>query len=169
MKVKIANCNIVEYEADALIYSTNQELFLGGGGVGAALIERHGFCVQDQVFEELKARDVVTASVGDVIETAMPGMPWKKIFHTVVSNEHYNTEPNVVSEVIKRCLARCEETAGVQLVAISALGCGYGDLSHTEFVQLIHRIAAEFDGASTLKEIIICCKNNNFYREMLNT
>ena len=47
MIVKIANCNIVDYVADALIYSTNKDLFMGGGGVGAAIVERYGYAIQD--------------------------------------------------------------------------------------------------------------------------
>ena len=89
------------------------------------------------------------------------------MFHTVVSNDDYNTSPSIVTEVFNKCLDACEQNGGVEVVAVSALGCGYGDLSHTEFVQLVNRVAQDYQ-AKTLKEIVICCKNNNFYQEMLS-
>ncbi len=48
---------------------------------------------------------------------------------------------------------------------MSALGCGWGDLSHSEFIDIVTEVA---DGISygELRELIVCCDNQKFYNQM---
>src|SRR4051794_37670469 len=124
MERLVINANIVEVEADALVYSTNTQLALTGG-VGAALMKKCGWGIQSDLQSCSPGTGRQMAEVGDVFETQSPDHPWKIIFHTVATDELYHTDPSTVSRILKRCVRRCAELGNIKSLITSPLGSGY--------------------------------------------
>lgn len=160
MRRLIRNANAIEVAGDALLYSTNTQLALTGG-VGAALLSRFGLGIQQGLS---RAANGKTVKVGALFETSVPGLPWRRIFHSIATDEHYHTEPNVVSGILSRCFARCGELGYSRLVT-SALGTGYGDLGLVEFVRILD-LALE-DAPACMKEICVVCLDRSEYEKLL--
>jgi O-acetyl-ADP-ribose deacetylase (regulator of RNase III) len=163
MNRKIVLDNIVKYNADALIYSTNVDLRLSGG-VGSALKNEYGQEIQDKLFYSIDITDRKIAEVGEVFECTIPSMPWKAVYHTVATNDLYETKSETVNSVLRYCLNDCLKKGGIHSVVTSALGCGWGDLSHSDFIDIITEITeSSFEG---ILDIIVCCDNQKFYNQM---
>ena len=105
MKRQLIRSNIVDVQADALIYSTNVQLLLTGG-VGATLLARYGQMIQDGLGA---AAGGATAEVGDVFETSLSGIPWRVVFHTIATDKVYSTRPEIVLAILRKCFRRCVE------------------------------------------------------------
>lgn len=144
MKRSIICRDIVELPSDALIYSTNVRLMLTGG-VGAAILKKFGIRVQIELQDQSLGSGRQMADVGEVLETRIPGSPWKRVFHTIATDEMYRTDPQVVRAILLRCLRRCAESADLRAITCSALGAGYGDLELTAFVAIADEVCSEFE------------------------
>ncbi len=163
MKRQLTNLNIVDVQADALVYSTNVQLLLTGG-VGAALVARFGMRIQDAL--EVAAGKP-TAQVGDVFETSLPGVPWKLVFHTIATDKLYCTRPDIVTSILRKCFRRCVELGSIRSLITSPLGCGYGDLDLAQFLQIANQISAEFD-KSTIETFAIVCRGKEHFGQLNN-
>ena len=143
MKIIELTEDIVNFEADVLVYSTNQNLNLSGG-VGACLVEKYGYSVQyllDKFIENTPDNEV---AVGSVFEGHTENMPWKKVFHTVATDLEYCTDTKIVSNIIREVLDICELDYSINSIVFSALGAGFGSLTYDEFILLINAILSEY-------------------------
>jgi O-acetyl-ADP-ribose deacetylase (regulator of RNase III) len=156
MKRQIICSDIVEVPSDALIYSTNVRLTLTGG-VGAALLKKFGFPVQIGLQNQSSSSGRHLAEVGDIIENKIAGGPWKKVFHTIATDEMYHTDPDVVRSILKRCFRRCAENGDVLSVTCSALGSGYGDLDLAVFATIAEETCRQFDSSVIESFSIVSC------------
>ena len=129
---------IEDIEADALVYSTNQNLRLTGG-VGASLFKRYGYPAQAILDKHLSNLNTDTVDVGSIFEGTIEGMPWKRVFHTVATDLNYETNPEIVRDIIKACLESCESDYSINSIAFSALGSGFGSLKYPEFVKILNK------------------------------
>ncbi len=163
MKRQLINSNIVEVPADALVYSTNVQLLLTGG-VGAALVDRFGIRIQDAL--EVAA-GIPTAQVGDVLETSLPGVPWKVIFHTIATDKLYYTRSEIVTSILRKCFLRGIELGSIRSLITSPLGCGYGDLDLAQFLHIADQLCAEFD-KSTIEMFAIVCRGKEHFGQLNN-
>ncbi len=151
-------------EADALIYSTNIDLRLSGG-VGAALLEKYGTEIQDKLFNTIDDTGRQIAKVGEVFECSISTMPWEIVFHTVATNNIYETKAETVRDILDYCLNICIENGNIKSVVTSALGCGWGDLSHSEFIDISNLVTKEIV-TDTIIDFTVCCDNQNFYKQL---
>ncbi len=129
--------NIELFQADALVYSTNQNLYLSGG-VGACLVKKYGHEVQEILDSYLREVDGEIVEVGTIVEGKLGAMPWKRVFHTVATDLNYDTNAAVVSKIIEEVLERCELDYSINSIVFSALGAGYGSLDYKKFVVLLN-------------------------------
>ncbi len=136
MKLIQLNSQIENVAADALVYSTNPYLRLTGG-VGASLLEKYGFAVQEILDQQLKNPGQDSVAIGSVFEGVVPGMPWKRVFHTVATDLAYMTNPKIVRRIVKICLAECEQDHSIGSVAFSAIGCGWGSMRYVDFISIL--------------------------------
>ena len=164
MKVRIELGDIIEQKVDAVIYSTNSD-FLLSGGVGKSLSEKYGEEVQHSLDRAIKNQIIGAESIGAVVNCTLSCMPWKLLLHTVVTNRNYVTDPDLVKQVLLKAIDFCDQTHGVYTIATSALGCGYGDLSHVQFIQILKTVAGLYE-QSDLKEIVVVCNSNEYYDQM---
>ena len=157
MIIKFQSGNIIEVESDALVYSTNLKLLMGGG-VGAALMEEYGYDIQKCLYDAFDNSESENTKLGDIFDCKIDSMPWQKVLHTIATDEEYVTSTETVEKIIRGSLSICELTHGVSRISMSALGCGYGDLRHDQFVKILKSVSAEFAGTD-LEEIIVVCDN----------
>lgn len=140
MKRFIQCADIVKVPADAMIYSTNMRLTLTGG-VGAALLREFGIGVQIALQSQSPASGRQQAEVGDVLQVPVATGRWKRVFHTIATDELYCTKASTVQSILRRCLQQCVDAKDVRTITCSALGCGYGDLDIVEFSPSLMRCA----------------------------
>ena len=161
MKRQLIRLNIVDVQADALIYSTNVQLLLTGG-VGAALMTRFGPRIQDALGA---AAGRPTAEVGEVFETSLSGIPWKTIFHTVATDKLYYTRPEIVLAILRKCFRRCVELQTIKSIITSPLGCGYGDLDVGQFLRIAAEVCAELE-KSAIENFAIVCRSDEYFEHL---
>jgi O-acetyl-ADP-ribose deacetylase (regulator of RNase III) len=144
MKRLIKCADIVKVPADAMIYSTNMRLALTGG-VGAALLREFGFAVQIALQSQSPASGQQQADVGDIFQMPVAAGPWKRLFHTIATDDLYCTKAPTVRSILHRCLQACVDATDVRTITCSALGCGYGDLDISDFLSIADEVCNEFD------------------------
>ncbi len=163
MKRQLIRSNIIDIEADALIYSTNARLALTGG-VGAALLEKFGLVLQNELLCCSSGTGRQMAEVGDVFETRLPGMPWKCIFHTIATDDLYHTRPETVLAILRKCFRRCVELQAINSIITSPLGAGYGDLELDRFVKIADQVCTEYDKSQVQTFAVVCRDQDEFER-----
>lgn len=132
MNARIQKTDVLDVNADALIYSTNVMLNCSGG-VGACLVNRYGGHVQNELYQLLQDRNIKHAERGVIFQHVSAGMPYKKVFHTLPCDGFYETSAEIISDILHRCLSECVATPDISSVSLSALATGYGHLKYEEF------------------------------------
>jgi len=130
--------DIVDTVADAIVFSTDEHLFLSGGA-GASLLGKHGKPLQQAMDRALAASGAKIAHRGSIFEIE-PAETWGRMFAVVAANGFYETSREDTAEALQRVLHRCAEIEGVKTVAITALGTGYGNMEIEDFVTLFCQI-----------------------------
>ncbi|AJQ95739.1 macro domain-containing protein [Gynuella sunshinyii] len=154
MELVEINANIESFEADALVYSTNQYLHLSGG-VGQALVKKYGVEVQNILDRYLRVKNIDEVEVGTIVESVSDNMPWKRVFHTVATDKEYETQKSVVEKIIRYVLETCEVDFSISSVAFSALGSGFGSLTYEEFMKIMRRELVRYQLSSAFKVYVV--------------
>lgn len=127
--------DVVDVRPDALIFSTNEHLFLSGGA-GASLLGVHGRPLQDAMDHALASSGRKVAERGSIFEIA-PAATWPfRLFAVVAANGFYETCEQDTRRAVENVLARCSELPELQKVTITALGTGYGNMEIEDFVSI---------------------------------
>lgn len=127
--------DVVDARPDALIFSTNEHLFLSGGA-GASLLGVHGRPLQAAMDHALASSGRKVAERGSVFEIA-PAATWPfRLFAVVAANGFYETWEPDTRRAVEQVLARCSELPEIKHVAITALGTGYGNMEIEDFVSI---------------------------------
>lgn len=127
--------DVVDASPDALVFSTNEHLFLSGGA-GASLLGVHGSVLQQAMDRSLAASGRKVAERGSVFEIA-PAATWPfRLFAVVAANGFYETSEQDTRRALDRVLSRCEELPEIKNVTITALGTGYGNMEIEDFVSI---------------------------------
>lgn len=152
MAVKvIRQGDIVDAVADAIVFSTNEHLFLSGGA-GASLLGKHGDSLQKAMHRVLAATGRKVAMRGEIFEIE-PQEAWGRMFAVVAANGFYETSREDTTRAIARVLARCAEIPGLRSIAMTALGTGYGNMEIEDFVEIF--CAAELPASVGKLELLI--------------
>jgi len=127
--------DVVDASPDALIFSTNENLFLSGGA-GASLLGVHGRPLQDAMDRALVSSGRKVAERGSVFEIE-PAATWPfRLFAVVAANGFYETSGKDTRRALDQVLSRCSELPEIRNVAITALGTGYGNMEIEDFVSI---------------------------------
>lgn len=159
----VKQSDITTEPADALIYSINV-LLNCSGGVGSTLMARYGVHVQTELHARLTDIGRKFAARGDVFQFVPQGMPYQAVFHTVPCDAWYETTPEIIESILRRCLDACLEIGTVGSVAMSALATGYGHLAFEEFFRIADRVLHDthFD---SIESIMICVDDESRFRD----
>jgi O-acetyl-ADP-ribose deacetylase (regulator of RNase III) len=134
-KRRIRQGDIVDAIADAIVFSTNEHLFLSGGA-GASLLGVHGDPLQKAMQRALAATGAKMAARGSVFEIA-PAETWGcRFFAVVAANGFYETSREDTRQALENVLGRCAEIPGIASVVTTALGTGYGNMEIEDFVEI---------------------------------
>ncbi len=135
MRWLIHHGDLLDVPADVLVCSANVYLTLSGG-VGGAYLLRHGPAMQDELNRHLAGRGIRHVSPGDVIETPACGGPYRSVLHAVAVDAFYGTSPEVVAAALTESLRRAA-ALDARVVALAALGCGYGRMTMADFARAL--------------------------------
>jgi O-acetyl-ADP-ribose deacetylase (regulator of RNase III) len=130
--------DIVEAAADAIVFSTNEHLFLSGGA-GASLLGKHGKGLQEAMHRALAAKGIKVAPRGSVFEIE-PAETWGRMFAVVAANGFYETSREDTEAALKKVLKLCALQESVKSVTVTALGTGYGNMEIEDFVEIFCRV-----------------------------
>jgi O-acetyl-ADP-ribose deacetylase (regulator of RNase III) len=164
IEIQIAYGDITESDVDAVIYSTNPNLLLSGG-VGKALVTKFGQEIQERLAESAAIDLRNESRLGAVVSCKVASMPWRLLLHTVVTDDTYTTDPDIVRSALIRSLDICDQSYGVHSIAVSALGCGYGDLPHSKFMDIL-KVVVEQYAHSDLRRITVVCNNHKYIEQL---
>jgi O-acetyl-ADP-ribose deacetylase (regulator of RNase III) len=151
--------DIVDAVADAIVFSTNEHLFLSGGA-GASLLGKHGKPLQETMHRALAKRGIKVAPRGSVFEIE-PAETWGRMFAVVAANGFYETSREDTEVALKETLQRCSEIEDVKTVAITALGTGYGNMEIEDFVALF----CEIEIPESLESLELVIHGDIFFRK----
>jgi O-acetyl-ADP-ribose deacetylase (regulator of RNase III) len=148
--------DILDEPAEVLVCSANCLLNLSGG-VGGELLRRYGMALQTQLHGMLARRSPRAASRGEVFVMTDPKLPYKAVLHAVAVDAWYHTTPDIVREVVLRSLREAARL-GAKMVALTALGTGFGDMDLRGFGEVINSSrSGEF---APLEEVVICLEED---------
>jgi O-acetyl-ADP-ribose deacetylase (regulator of RNase III) len=167
MKRSFIESDIVEVNADALIYSTNYQLMLSGG-VGACLYQKFGNQFQNDLYRKIDSLGRKCANIGEVFFSEMHEGPWKVIVHTVATDPFYHTDPAIVRTILRQTFAHLANCPAVKSVVMSPLGAGYGDLPIDTFLKIVTDESRAYED-STIEHLMICCDSILTIRELAAT
>ena len=159
--------DIVDVNADALIYSTNYQLMLSGG-VGACLYQKFGNEFQNDLYRKIDSLGRKCANIGEVFFSDMQEGPWKVIVHTVATDPFYHTDPAIVRTILRQAFAYLADCLTVKTVVMSLLGTGYGDLPIDSFLKIVTDESRAFE-ESNIEHVMICCDSIQMFRELAAT
>ena len=151
--------DIVDTVADAIVFSTNEHLFLSGGA-GASLLGKHGKPLQETMHRIMAKRKIKVAPRGSIFEID-PAETWGRMFAVVAANGFYETSREDTEAALREVIQRCSEIEGVKTVAITALGTGYGNMEIEDFVALF----CEIEIPESLESLELVIPGDIFFRE----
>jgi O-acetyl-ADP-ribose deacetylase (regulator of RNase III) len=159
----IKQTDITVEPADALIYSTNV-LLNCSGGVGSSLLAKYGSHVQTELHTQLSVCGRKFAERGEIFQFVPAGMPYQAVFHTVPCDGWYETTPEIIESILRRCLSACLEMKTIYRITMSALATGYGHLGFEEFLRIANRVFREthFD---FIQSITICVDDESRFHD----
>lgn len=155
----IGQGDIVDTVADAIVFSTNEHLFLSGGA-GASLLGKHGKPLQEAMHRIMAKQKIKVAPRGSVFEIE-PAETWGRMFAVVAANGFYETSREDTEAALQEVLQRCSEIEDVKTVAITALGTGYGNMEIEDFVALF----CEIEIPESLDSLELVINDDIFFRE----
>lgn len=143
MRWRARHGDILDVAADVLVCSANPFLTLSGG-VGGALLLRYGASLQAELNDHLAQRGRRHLERGSIVVTRPPNTPYAAVIHAVAVNGFYESSPEVITDVVRAAL-RAAAGCGAHVVALTALGTGYGRLSIGQFARgLLHVVSEDF-------------------------
>ena len=152
--------DVIDVVADAIVFSTNEHLFLSGGA-GASLLGVHGPPLQQAMDRALAATGSKVAHRGSVFEIE-PQATWaSRLFAVVAADGFYETSREDTRAAMERVLRRCAELGSIRAVVTTALGTGYGNMEIEDFVALFCEV--EIPGSLESFELVI--HSDLFFRE----
>jgi O-acetyl-ADP-ribose deacetylase len=164
MKWSIRHGDILDIQADVLICSANPYLNLSGG-VGGALLIRYGAGLQAALHEYLHSLNRKFVERGAIVETGPCGSLYRAILHAVAVDVFYDSSPQIVTDIVNRCLVRSAEL-GARTVSLTALATGYGRLTIPEFAQAILQIKQK--SYSSIEEVIITVRKQDEAEDLMS-
>ena len=151
----ITHGSILDVPADVLVCSANVWLNLSGG-VGGAILLRHGPAMQHELHRWLADRGLRHAEPGTVVATAPHGLPFRAVLHAVAVDGFYGTSPDRVRACVDTSLATAARL-GATTVALTALATGYGRLSMAGFAGAVATLrTAAFP---PVRDVVLCVRH----------
>ncbi len=127
--------DILDVPADVLVCSANVWLNLSGG-VGGAILLRHGDAMQRELHRWLADRGRRHAKPGTVVRTGPHGLAVGAVLHAVAVDGFYQTSAERVQGCVSTSLSMAAEL-GARRVAMTALATGFGRLSVADFAAAV--------------------------------
>ena len=150
----VTHGDVLDVPADVLVCSANVWLNLSGG-VGGAILLRHGDAMQRELHRWLADRGRRHAEPGTVVATGPHGLPVRAVLHAVAVDGFYETTPEQVRACVTTSLAMAADV-GAKRVALTALATGFGRMSMAGFAAAVAPVRrAEYP---PVDEVVVCVR-----------
>jgi len=156
--------DILDIQADVLICSANVFLNLSGG-VGGAFLLRYGPAMQEALHNHLAERGIRHLNRGDVIQMPPCGSPYQAVLHAIAVDGVYETSPEIIASTLRESLNQAARLSA-QVVALTAIGTGYGRMSMAGFAQAIRSIMR--DDFTPIEQIVLGLRSPDDVGELMN-
>ena len=145
----VSNADILDAQSDGLVCSANPSLNLSGG-VGGAILLRHGNAIQDFLHSYLRAKGIRIIAPGDVVVSPSCGTTFTTIAHAVAIDTFYDTNTGLILKTLKNAINQLI-AANCRTIVSACLGCGYGRCSIPEFASVVSQlIALDYNNVDTI-------------------
>ncbi len=156
-KVLIVQGDIAEQDVEAIGFSTNDRLWMGGR-VGEALKKKAG---EDIETEAMKQGPL---PIGEVAVTSGGELPVKHILHTVIMGQDLKPTEETIRSGTRNLLKKADEMK-INSLAVSAFGAGMGKVpAHESARAMVDEIINGLLSAQNLKELRIVLHNEGIFR-----
>ncbi|MFB3891993.1 MAG: ADP-ribosylglycohydrolase family protein [Phycisphaerae bacterium] len=152
MRWSARQIDVLEQPADVLICSANVGLNLSGG-VGGAILQRHGGAMQAELHGYLKQHGIRHVQPGDVVRASPCGTHFQFVLHAVAIDGFYESSPELVRSTVRKALEMAA-AEGARAVALTALATGYGPFTIPEFAAAIRPLMSL--NLPPIDEVVIC-------------
>ncbi len=147
--IRLAQGDICDREADAIVNAANTHLWMGGGVAGA--IKRRGGAVI-----EAEAVSKGPIAVGGAVVTSAGALKAKCVIHAAAMGPDLVTDVEKIGAATRSLLARAQEL-GLKTVACPALGTGVGGFPPAQAARvMLGEVAKHCRGQTTLEEFVFC-------------
>lgn len=146
--IRTQRADITVMPVDAIVNSSNNRLWMGGG-VGGAIKQAGGREVQDAAIQK------APIAVGEAVVTPGGKLPARYVIHAATTGPGFLATPETVRLAVRNSLRRAREL-GLASLAFPAMGAGMGRLKSAEAATIIiEEVLAYGRKASALKEVLI--------------
>lgn len=129
---------ILDFPADGLLCSANPNLNLSGG-VGGAFALRYGSEMQRYLHDHLVKIGRKNVAPGESVICPPCGSPYVAVAQAVSIDIFYDTDVDTICLTYESAL-RGLAASGCKTVASACLGCGYGRVSPSDFLDVLTRL-----------------------------
>ena len=129
MEIRLAQGDIAQQEADAIVNAANNRLWMGAGVAGA--IKRAG---GRQIEEEAVAKGPIP--IGEAVVTGGGRLKARYVIHAAVMGQDLRTDADKIRRATQSTLRRADEL-GLKTIAFPALGTGVGGFPLAECARIM--------------------------------
>ena len=158
--VQLAEGDITEIEADAIVNAANSYL-KHGGGVAAAIVRKGGWEIQEESDRYVKEHGPVP--VGGVAVTGAGKLRAKYVIHAVGPRYGEERGDEKLASAIENSLRKAEELK-LESIAIPAISTGVFGYPLERCARIMAKVIKNFVGsAKSLKKIVVCLYGQRAY------
>jgi len=147
MEILLAQGDIAQQDADAIVNAANNHLWMGAGVAGA--IKRAG---GQEIEKEAVAKGPIP--IGEAVVTGAGRLKARYVIHAAVMGRDLRTDADKIRQATQNSLRRADELA-LKSIAFPALGTGVGGFSLEECARIMLDIVHRHRASGTSLERVV--------------
>ena len=157
MQILLAQGDIAQQDADAIVNAANNRLWMGAGVAGA--IKRAG---GRQIEEEAVAQGPIP--IGEAAVTGAGRLKARYVIHAAVMGQNLRTDADKIRRATASSLRRADEL-GLKSIAFPALGTGVGGFPLSECARImLDAVLAHRAAGTTLERVLFVLYDEPAYQ-----
>lgn len=160
LTVELAEGDITELEADAIVNAANEYL-KHGGGVAAAIVRKGGWVIQEE--SDRYVREHGPVPVGGVAVTGAGRLRAKYVIHAVGPRYGDPQGDEKLASAIRNSLLKAEEL-GLESIAMPAISTGVFGYPYERCARIMAKVLRELTpNVKSLKRVVVCLYGREAY------
>lgn len=160
-QIELFQGDITQVEADAIVNSANNRLWMGAG-VAGAIKSKGGQDIEDEAVSK------GPIPIGEAVATSAGRLKTKYVIHAAGMGTDLRTDQIKIKNATKNSLLRADEL-NLKSIAFPSIGTGVGGFAEDEAADIMLRCAIEHvKGKTSLKRIIFVLYGASTYETFEN-